>query len=464
MTKPIHTTESLTIEPTASRSRGMIESWLAAHSAGREFSSPASRTAFRAELGLPLTAPLVMTGHQAELWHAGILAKYLAADAFARSTNGGSAAWLVVDQDDNEAAQVPYPRVTLGASGEGPIISRAVWNLGRSDTIETPGLSTCFQQLAPTVQPPRDAAPEIAPSLARVANRLNASQGSAAQRLASTLSGELADLDLRAPAIFATSIARTSLFRSLLRAIESNPERCLQSYNAAVRAVPDSGMTQLLIDEVQDRYELPLWHLPPNQPRRRVYLEDLATIPIEQLAPRALFMTAILRLAACDLFIHGLGGGLYDRVTELWISQWLPAESLAPTAVVTATRFLPLADGRLPTDSARARWAAHRALHDPALLGDPEGAAKKRQIVNGICALPRNSSARRDAYRHLHELLTLRRSTHASALDRVQREAARAVARAEEDRAIFDRSYPFSMIGDRKLRALKAEIDAAFGV
>ena len=35
----------------------------------------------REQLGLPVHGPVIMTGHQAEFWHPGILAKYLACDA-----------------------------------------------------------------------------------------------------------------------------------------------------------------------------------------------------------------------------------------------------------------------------------------------------------------------------------------------------------------------------------------------
>ena len=43
----------------------------------------------------------------------------------------------------------------------------------------------------------------------------------------------------------------------------------------------------------------------------------------EALAPRAFLMTAIARLACCDLFIHGTGGERYERVTEAWVARWL---------------------------------------------------------------------------------------------------------------------------------------------
>ena len=56
------------------------------------------------------------------------------------------------------------------------------------------------------------------------------------------------------------------------------------------------------------------------------------------LMPRALLLTALVRLGMCDLFIHGTGGLIYDRVTEQWFADWLgQAEgSIAPMIGVTA--------------------------------------------------------------------------------------------------------------------------------
>ena len=34
-------------------------------------------------------------------------------------------------------------------------------------------------------------------------------------------------------------------------------------------------------------------------------------------------MTGLMRLAGCDLFIHGTGGGAYDLVTEEWLGSWM---------------------------------------------------------------------------------------------------------------------------------------------
>ena len=78
---------------------------------------------FRDELGLPAGRPLAMTGHQAIVWHAGILAKYLALDA-ACVRSGADGAWLVVDQDEAEFDQLRVPVRDAGGS-----LGAVVWRL-----------------------------------------------------------------------------------------------------------------------------------------------------------------------------------------------------------------------------------------------------------------------------------------------------------------------------------------------
>jgi len=57
--------------------------------------------------------------------------------------------------------------------------------------------------------------------------------------------------------------------------------------------------------------------------------------------PRALTTTLFMRLAIADLFLHGIGGGKYDQITDMIIRKWCGIEPPA-FAVATATLFLPM--------------------------------------------------------------------------------------------------------------------------
>ncbi|MGA1222965.1 MAG: hypothetical protein ACO31E_00190, partial [Phycisphaerales bacterium] len=71
------------------------------------------RRASRAALGLPVDRPVVMTGHQAGIWHAGIAEKFLVGAALAAEC-GGVLAHVVVDHDLNDASLVAYPALVEG--------------------------------------------------------------------------------------------------------------------------------------------------------------------------------------------------------------------------------------------------------------------------------------------------------------------------------------------------------------
>ncbi len=85
-----------------------------------------------------------------------------------------------------------------------------------------------------------------------------------------------------------------------------------------------------------------------------------------KIRPRALMTTTFLRLFAADLFVHGIGGGKYDQVTDLIIRQLF---DIAPPQflVASASLFLPLAS---PTEIAHQngvdiRTQLRRAKYNP---------------------------------------------------------------------------------------------------
>ena len=435
----------------------------------------AALDSFRAQLGLPTTGAIIMTGHQAEFWHAGILAKYLAADAAARALNRAgqptSAAWLVADQDSNDPAVIGYPKRGL---------VRAAWKL-------RPELNAAAIDLPSAVQPPLRVPPPLASDPAALAAHLDPAsdsvrdglvaiaralhahedEPSAARQLAAALRDLLTPLIPAAattPTIFATDLARTDLFRAVVARIAADPAACMRAYNAAVAAVPEANLRPLALVK-GGRVELPLWDLRPGEPRRRVFSTDLAgaaAIPTIRLAPRALLMTAALRLAGCDLFIHGTGGGVYDRATDAWIRAWLgPATVLAPTAIVTATRTLALTTAPPPTPEAiaHAAWTAHHARHDPAALGDDAAASRKRDLVDAIAQAKRTGGDTATPFRELHTLLQGVATDHADRLGSLAAEAAALRTKRSAAAVAFDRTWPFPLHTEKTLRDLSTAVE-----
>lgn len=79
--------------------------------------------------------------------------------------------------------------------------------------------------------------------------------------------------------------------------------------------------------------------------------------------PRALTSTLFMRLAIGDLFVHGIGGGKYDQITDLIIERWCGIT--APTfAVATATLFLPMKHHAASSRCTRLTTEARDRLRD----------------------------------------------------------------------------------------------------
>ena len=113
-----------------------------------------------------------------------------------------------------------------------------------------------------------------------------------------------------------------------------------------------------------------------------------------RIRPRALTMTLFARVILSDLFLHGIGGGMYDQMTDLLIHDWYGM--IAPEyAVATATVHLPMAvtreASRTPHQIREQIWCnRYRAekLESPVADEDRQIwhalAARKRELLHAI--------------------------------------------------------------------------------
>lgn len=431
------------LEPGAKEWAPSLRAWLGVRHDARA-------AVFRAELGLPADAPIVMTGHQTAFWHCGILAKYLACAAGAEAL-AARAAWLWVDQDEINPWRIAAPVTVAGR------LTKRDFMLGPA-----PGEGVAAAS-APAIRvgaPPTDAPQSVRSVFEAVSRR--ASESTAARQAAGALTDLMAPIVAPAPAIFATDLARTTLLRSLLTRMAEDPAPCARAYNEAVAMTPDAGLAPLRAQVA--RTELPLWRLRPGLPRERVFSDTALSIPADQLAPRAIFMTLLLRIAGCDLFLHGTGGGTYDIAAERWARSWLN-EPLAPMAVVSATVTIDASLDAPPERAiSHAAWRAHRARHDPAELGLADAAARKREAVRAIAAARAEGRDASAAYREMHRWLVEYRIANDAALRSLDAEA-NALAARREERALADsREWLFVCFDAPTLRDLRARVRAQFGL
>ncbi len=288
-------------------------------------------------------------------------------------------------------------------------------------------------------------------------------EASVAEQITLALRDLLSPFTKPASIAFASQLYKSPSFLELIELMRADPGACVKAYNVGAAKFPKARVRPLVLEE--GRIELPLWRMPeaPGRPRRPVFAADLPGIAPSLLAPRALLMASIVRLGMCDLFIHGIGGGLYDQVTNAWFSAWLPGRVLAPTAVVTATRLLPF-DIRPPSPEVitKTQWKAHHALHNPAALGDEPAGARKLQLLQELRTARSRGESPSIAFKAIHKLLDSSRVEHKDQVAALAVEAAEALEKRALAKVVYDRTWPFPLYQDSTILDLKSQIDRAF--
>lgn len=434
---------------------------------------------FRRELGLPTTGPILMSGHQPGLWHPGILAKWLAL-VHGAATMSAHAAWVVVDHDEVSPTRVRLPI----KAGNGDLRA-AEFDLAAGQY--SPDRPACnrpaSRAIAPQLRGEQYALEGVGAGVSAMIAACDAfaSASSAAEQVAHAASrvihGSAQGVLHGSPEphlFLATHLSRTSAFRTLVSRMVADPIACAKAYNDSAAAHPHARMRALRT--TNNDTELPLWILRDGKRAPATVAALAAMIMNEEawstIVPRALFLTLLLRLHGCEMFIHGLGGGGadegegYDEVMRDWASRWLGAVHLAPLATVSATLRLPFElTGREVSheDAIKATWAAWHARNDPGALGEPQLAARKQALVTEIAALPRHHPRRRALWQEMRMLVADVQARHAPDLAGLEEAAKHAHAHAKQDAVRLERTWPFAIYTASSLIELSRQIRDRLG-
>ena len=438
--------------------RAPIPAWM--RNAESPLTPPLSAEAkhLREQLGLPIDRPIIMSGHQAEWWHPGILAKLFAARAIADRI-GGAVVWLVVDQDDNDPGAIRIPTMRD---------ARTVTTTEHRLAPESHAATGWRQPIAECTLPSLDAiaAESARAGVARIAEamRARASERSLARQFGLAALDVAADVVRADHVIFASDLAATDAWAAMVGRMAADPEACIRAYNEPASTLAPDQIRALGADPARNRWELPVWSIDAAGGRSRVWSDSPALGDPTALMPRALAMTALVRMLACELFIHGTGGEAYDTVTDRWIPAWLGVP-VAPTGMATATVHLPLDRFAIDADTAREATAvAHKARHDPAAVGEDALHAKKLELVDRIRADRAAGRPGREGYIELHRMLETYRSDHAEELARLAALAADSRdAYRRSRRTITARDWPFPFYESAALAAVGRAVAASVG-
>ncbi len=258
----------------------------------------------RGLMGLPKDKPIIMVGHQPTLFHPGILSKFIAARRVADEIDG-IVVFLVVDHHIGPADELQRPI-------EGEHLS-----------IETIKLTNLDSTIAMKDQKSLVVHADIEP-FSTALHQPKAEN--AAMQFAFALQEMMLPYVSLDQVLPASALMQTEFVNSVIDEMMINTTRCLDAYNASVEMFPSVGI------ETLQPTELPIWQGPKN---------DRAIRGNTDLRPRAILLTLIARLVACDLFVHGTGGMHYDQCMEAWSKKWLgvtPCEAV----LSSATMRLPL--------------------------------------------------------------------------------------------------------------------------
>lgn len=485
-------------------------------------SAAALRAALRRRL--ELSGPIVVTGHQAELFHAGVFAKSIAASLLAERT-GGTALFVLVDSDTPKSRHVWTPRATHGDLERYGVVLPGVetrWPMELQPGAPASAWRACFDELAR-----QGAAPPSALWDAFTRGWLHERSARRDGRLdfVGALGGALRAseqaLGLRPPRqVRVSELARMPEFTAFALHLMRNAEAVAEAYNAAQasyrrrhrirhaqRPVPPLGTTA-------GRIESPFWVLTGERRRERLWigrdadglvcfageqarepwlriaggdhagapdgesgaaiaLGDVPSEAIEALVtlrPRALTLTAFLRLLVADVFIHGIGGAKYDEITDEFVAAFFGVAA-APLGCVTATLHLPLEVWKADA-GADAVAAARRRIRD--LRFNPQRywpEAPRELVARRAAAIARAEQLRREApgdrrarraawdeIRRLNAEIAAGGGEVAAALERERSEATAAAGRA---RVALDREYCFALHPLESVAALVERIAAA---
>ena len=326
-------------------------------------------------------APIVMSGHQPELFHPGVWFKNFVLDRLARK-QAACAIHLLIDNDTCRTPSIRVPTGTIDAprvesidyderGDEMPFEERDLIDPSRFNSFDHRASKT----ISPFISEP------LLPSFWPFAVEAARQHRNLGRCLAQARHCQEAAWGLQTLELPLSHVCDGIAFRWFTLHILSHLTQFKQIHNAAlleyrqVNGVRSHShpVPELVADG--DWLEAPFWiWSSESKTRRRLFARPVSegveitdrerlrvTLPIAHGKPldraaevlaehsqsgvkirsRALLTTMFARLFLCDLFIHGIGGAKYDELTDVIIDRffgWKPPTFL----IVTATAKLPI--------------------------------------------------------------------------------------------------------------------------
>ncbi|MBA4062881.1 MAG: hypothetical protein C0501_04080 [Isosphaera sp.] len=388
-------------------------------------------------------APLLLAGHQPELSHPGVWVKNFALNGLAKKV-GGVPLHLVADTDTLKTASlrlpvVRGPKAHLEAvpfdtfAGEEPFETRRVID------------ADLFRSFPDRVAP-RSAGWGYRPLLPDAWRGGGRTVGEAftAMRRDRERAWDCDNLELSV-----SRLSQTEAFARFAFHILGNLRRFREAYNAAVRAYRNANGIDSKNHPAPDLAdgEAPFWVRTAAGRRERA----TAASDLRSLRPRALTLTLFARVCLGDFFVHGIGGGKYDEVTDAIVRDYFGLEPPA-YQVLSATLHLPLpAFPSTPDDLTRAERRVRDLHWNPQRHLPPEIAARKAALVASEPPVT-DRAARRAWFRELRRVTEELRPLAADQVPSAEAERERVRAEVAANAVLRRRDYAWVLYPEAALR------------
>lgn len=438
---------------------------------------------------------IIVTGHDPGFIHPGVWAKHIVASRLSAALDG-VAVNLVVDSDTPKTTALAVPSVvdetvTVTSIPSVPIAPGISFEdgqaLGTHDLTDWCGRveSAMGDRFAASQMPRFGEGLRATPEGSDWVDQIVAARVAIESDLGVSLT------DLRISRVWHSPL----LLDMLLGAdrFASSYNRALAEYRksnrvrGAQRPIPDLRRTG-------DRQETAVWVQCPDKPRQRLLVErrgsaltlfaentELCTIPVRDLQscdhldtlqqalgtwrirPRALTLTLWARLLLADLFIHGIGGAKYDRITDTIITDYY---GITPPAMgcVSATLHLDLPTNPMTSVQVRRlRQETRRFQFNPQRGLDPSGdldplLVRRGRLVERSAVLrdreAKNRKARREVFDEIRQVSTELHALRPEVLARRRSELSEAVGALARNRVARGREYFFGLYDRPRLEML----------
>lgn len=459
-------------------------------------------------------APWVITGHQVEFYHAGVWAKVVAADTLARQT-GAVPIDLLVDHDqlDHFGFDLPVQKTSPSITWHRERLSwppHLVPNHAL-DAIPAPDLASFESWDSTLANNPFAQSDALAIILSALRPRqpepYSLWMSRARHRLESTLG-------IQVHHVTTSALCSSNAWHLFVLEWIRHAATWADCYNRQLAAYrhragihnPSQPMPDLHRDPTTQ--ELPFWIYRPGEPRERLLLQHGTTlhhgtteIPLDSaltapgwsaaenleqllatqqlvIRPRALTLTMYTRLFLSDLFIHGIGGALYDQITDAIMQElfnvtppyacvsaaWFLPLSTAPTLPVTApnhskNRSEENSGGDEPETPSSLAHLRHHLQHNPERALDPFTARQpatanllnqRATLINQISHSLKSQPAterpqRRQWFDELHQLNATLHTQHPAALKKLDQAIVQAKQDQENLKVLHWREFYFAL-------------------